>query len=88
MRAVRAAEAKLRGRITIVVLIAGPPWSEHPRAVPRGFSLRFCYSLYDFKRFLFFIECASSFFNDLYWFQGLVFFDSTVLVDMTFENAS
>ena len=38
VRAVCAGEAKLRGRMTIVVLIAGPPSSEYPRVCARPFA--------------------------------------------------
>ena len=41
VRAVRAGEAKLRGRMTIVVLNAGPPGCEYP-GFARGFLLNFC----------------------------------------------
>ena len=36
VRAVRAGEMKLRGRMTIDVLIAGPPRCEYPRVGGRG----------------------------------------------------
>ena len=35
VQAVRAGEAKLRGRMTIVVLLAGPPRSEYPHVSGR-----------------------------------------------------
>ena len=38
VRAVRAGDAKLCGRMTIVVLIAGPPGCEYPGASPRFFA--------------------------------------------------
>ena len=41
VRAVRAGEAKLRGRIETVVLNAGPPGCEYPCG-GRGFLLNFC----------------------------------------------
>ena len=41
VRAVRVVEAKLCGRMTIVVLIAGPPRCEFPSVVVRRFS--FCF---------------------------------------------
>ena len=42
VRAVRAGEAKLRGRMTIVVILnAGPPGCEYP-GVHRDFFLNFC----------------------------------------------
>ena len=37
VRAVRLGEAKLRGRMTIIVLIAGPPGSESPGVCARPF---------------------------------------------------
>ena len=42
MRVVRAGEAKLRGRMTIDVLIAGPPGCEYPCVVKSGFALCLC----------------------------------------------
>ena len=51
VRAVRAGEAKLRGRMQTVILIAGPPGCEYP-GVPRGFpgalSLSFCAQAHGF----------------------------------------
>ena len=38
-RALRAGEAKLRGHMTIVVGIAGPPGSEYPGVAPAVFRL-------------------------------------------------
>ena len=38
VRVVRAGEAKLRGRMTIGVLIAGPPGCEYPGACARFFA--------------------------------------------------
>ena len=48
VRAVRAGEAKLRGRIETVVLIAGPPGCEYPRVPPGVFSLIFCAQVHGF----------------------------------------
>ena len=45
VRAVRAGEAKLRGRIQTVILIAGPSGCEYPGVVcafPGALSLSFC----------------------------------------------
>ena len=44
VRAVRAGEAKLRGRMQTVILIAGPPGCEYPGVVPcaGALSLSFC----------------------------------------------
>ena len=47
VRAVRAGEAKLRGRMQTVVLIAGPPGCEYP-GFARGFSLSFCAQVHGF----------------------------------------
>ena len=47
VRAVRAGEAKLRGRMQTVVLIAGPPGCEYP-GVPGVFSLIFCAQVHGF----------------------------------------
>ncbi len=48
VRAVRAGEAKLRGRIQTVVLIAGPPGCEFRRVCARGFWLNFCAQAHGF----------------------------------------
>ena len=50
--AVRAGEAKLRGRMTIVVLFGGPP-GESIRVFSSGFSLRFVVIYNGFKDFRF-----------------------------------
>ena len=47
VRAVRAGEAKLRGRMQTVVLIAGPPGCEYPCG-PGVFSLSFCAQVHGF----------------------------------------
>ena len=41
VRAVHVGKAKLRGRMTIAVLIAGPPGCEYGLVVPGGFSINF-----------------------------------------------
>ena len=66
----RACEAKLRGRMTIVVSIPGPPGCENGGVFLRG-SLCFCRDLFGFKGFVFFVKA----------FSGLAsfLFDSTVL---------
>ena len=50
VRAVRAGEAKLRGRMQTVVLIAGPPGCEYPGVCfgPGVFSLSFCAQVHGF----------------------------------------
>ena len=50
VRAVRAGEAKLRGRMQTVVLIAGPPGCEYPCVcfVAGVFSLSFCAQVHGF----------------------------------------
>ena len=62
VRAVGAGEVKLRGRMTIVVLIAGPPGCEYPGVVPGVLSLVFCAWAHGFERFLVFFEGSSWFF--------------------------
>ena len=89
VRTARADEAKLRGRMTIVVLIVGHPLSEYRRVFPHGFSLAFVVIYYDFDSFLVFFLCASSLHAAIYnGFETLLFFYSAVqyLVDMTFKN--
>ncbi len=61
VRAVRAGEAKLRGRMTIVVLIAGPPGCEYPGVLAAGFRLSFVHRCMGFNRFLVVFVCSSSF---------------------------
>ena len=41
LRAVRAGEAKLRGRMQTVILIAGPPGCEYPGVLSSGFCSSF-----------------------------------------------
>ena len=51
VRAVRAGEAKLRGRIQTVILIAGPPGCEYPGVAsrfPGALSLSFCAQAHGF----------------------------------------
>ena len=51
VRAVRAGEAKLRGRMQTVVLIAGPPGCEYPCVCvlcAGVFSLSFCAQVHGF----------------------------------------
>ena len=51
VRAVRAGEAKLRGRIQTVILIAGPPGCEYPGgacACAGALSLSFCAQVHGF----------------------------------------
>ena len=48
VRAVRAGEAKQRGRIQTVVLIAGPPGCEYPGVFARGLSFLFCAQVHGF----------------------------------------
>ena len=51
VRAVRAGEAKLRGRMQTVILIAGPPGCEYPGVpfrVPGALSLSFCAQAHGF----------------------------------------
>ena len=49
VRAVRAGEAKLRGRIQTVILIAGPPGCEYPGVpLPGALSLSFCAQAHGF----------------------------------------
>ena len=53
VRAVRAGEAKLRGRMQTVILIAGPPGCEYPGVAVSGFlpgalSLSFCAQVHGF----------------------------------------
>ena len=55
VRAVRAGEAKLRGRIQTVVLIAGPPGCEYPGVVVAAFRFVFAVICMGFKRFLVFV---------------------------------
>ena len=50
VRAVRAGEAKLRGRMQTVILIAGPPGCEYPGVVvfPGALSLSVCAQAHGF----------------------------------------
>ena len=58
VRAVRAGEARLRGRIPAVILIAGPSGCEYPgvalRSVPDVFRLVFVHRRMGFNTFRFF----------------------------------
>ena len=59
VRVVRAGEAKLRGRMQTVVLIAGPPGCEYPGVlccVWASFRLAFVHRCMGFKSFLVFAE--------------------------------
>ena len=82
VRAMRAGEAKLRGRMTSDVPIAGPPGCWDRRVFPHCLSHRFCCYLHGFNCFLVFLLASSSFFAVIYMgFKELLFslFDSTIL---------
>ena len=78
-RAVHAGKAKLRGRMSSDVLIAGPPRCECP-GVRCSFSHIFCFYSHAFKEFVVLLFAFCLFFVVIYRFSGSVFlFDSTVL---------
>ena len=56
VRAVRAGEAKLRGRMQTVILIVGPPGCEYPGCArcPGALSLSFCAQAHGFSHILLF----------------------------------
>ena len=60
--AARVGEAKLRRRITIVFLTAGPFGCEYPGGLLSAFSLSFCCNFNRLKGFLLFFEGSSWFF--------------------------
>ena len=79
VRPVHAGKAKLRGRMSSDVLIAGPPRCECP-GVRCSFSHIFCFYSYEFKEFVVLLFAFFLFFVVFYRFLGNVFlFDSTVL---------